>query len=105
MTTMRRIDARKAPAPREAAEDADVEEEEDTNGDDESEVADLKPRKQRPRGARKAAALRGLSGIVSLTFPFQLRYRTHSEWTIEHHRFEGQNGECWNHRRRPRRHP
>jgi hypothetical protein len=42
----------------EPAEDADVEEkpEEDTNGDDESEVADLKPRIQRPRSPRKAPA-------------------------------------------------
>jgi hypothetical protein len=42
------------------AEDADVEEEpeKDTNGDDESEVTDLKPRNQRPRGPRKAPALR-----------------------------------------------
>ena len=31
--------------------------------------------------------------MVSLTVLFQLRYRTHSEWTVEHHRFEGQNGE------------
>jgi hypothetical protein len=44
----------------EPAEDADVEEEpeKDTNGDDESEVTDLKPRNQRPRGPRKAPALR-----------------------------------------------
>jgi hypothetical protein len=43
----------------EPAED-DVEEkpEEDANGDDESEVADLKPRIQRPRSPRKAAAPR-----------------------------------------------
>src|SRR5215217_775898 len=42
------------------AEDADVEEEpeKDTNGDDESEVTDLKPRNQRPRGPKKAPALR-----------------------------------------------
>jgi hypothetical protein len=40
----------------EPAEDADVEDEpeEDTDGDDESEVADLKPRIQRPRSPRKA---------------------------------------------------
>jgi hypothetical protein len=45
---------------REAAEEADVEEkpEEDTSGDDESEVADLKPRIQRPRSPRKANAPR-----------------------------------------------
>src|SRR5215217_7594410 len=44
----------------EPAEDADVEEEpeKDTNGDDKSEVTDLKPRNQRPRGPRKAPALR-----------------------------------------------
>jgi hypothetical protein len=44
----------------EPAEDADVEEEQekDTNGDDESEVTDRKPRNQRPRGPRKAPALR-----------------------------------------------
>jgi hypothetical protein len=44
----------------EPAEDADVEEEpeKDTNGDDESEVTDRKPRNQRPRGPRKAPALR-----------------------------------------------
>jgi hypothetical protein len=42
------------------AEDADLEEvpEEDTSGDDESEVADLKPRIQRPRSPRKANAPR-----------------------------------------------
>ncbi len=40
------------------AEDADVAEkpEEDTNGDDESEVTDLKPRIQQPRTPRKAPA-------------------------------------------------
>jgi hypothetical protein len=44
----------------ESAEDADVEEEpeEDTNGYDESEVTDLKPRNQRPRSTRKAPSLR-----------------------------------------------
>jgi hypothetical protein len=44
----------------EPAEDADVEDEQekDTNGDDESEVTDRKPRNQRPRGPRKAPALR-----------------------------------------------
>jgi hypothetical protein len=42
----------------EPAEDADVEEEKDTNGDDESEVTDLKPRKQRPRSQEKATAPR-----------------------------------------------
>jgi hypothetical protein len=44
----------------EPAEDADVEEkpERDANGDDESEVADLKPRIQRPRSPRKAPAPR-----------------------------------------------
>jgi hypothetical protein len=44
----------------EPAEEADVEEkpEEDTNGDDESAVADLKPRIQRPRSPRKAPAPR-----------------------------------------------
>jgi hypothetical protein len=42
----------------EPAEDADAEEEpeKDTNGDDESEVTDLKPRNQRPRDPRKAPA-------------------------------------------------
>jgi hypothetical protein len=40
----------------EPAEDADVEKEKDTNGDDESEVTDLKPRNQRPRSQRKAPA-------------------------------------------------
>jgi hypothetical protein len=42
----------------EPAEDADAEEEpeKDTNGDDESEVTDLKPRNQRARGPRKAPA-------------------------------------------------
>jgi hypothetical protein len=42
------------------SEVTDVEEkpEEDTNGDDESEVADLKPRIQRPRRPRKAPAPR-----------------------------------------------
>jgi hypothetical protein len=42
----------------EPAEDSDVEEktEEDSNGDDESEVTDLKPRIQQPRGAKKAPA-------------------------------------------------
>ena len=41
----------------EPAEEADVEEEpeEDTNGDDESEVADLKPRIQRPRSPEEGA--------------------------------------------------
>jgi hypothetical protein len=44
----------------EPAEGADVEDvpDEDTNGDDESEVTALKPRIQRPRSARKAPALR-----------------------------------------------
>ena len=44
----------------EPAEDADVEEkpEEDTDGDDESDVADLKPRIQRPRSQGKAPAPR-----------------------------------------------
>ena len=44
----------------EPAEDADVEEEpeKDTNGDDESEVTDLKPRNQRVRTPRKAPAPR-----------------------------------------------
>ena len=44
----------------EPAEDADAEgePEEDTNGDDESEVADLKPRIQRPRSPRQAPAPR-----------------------------------------------
>jgi hypothetical protein len=57
----------------EPAEDADVEEkpEEDTNGDDESEVTELKPRNQRPRSAapgrrprspRKAPTQRKASG-------------------------------------------
>jgi hypothetical protein len=45
----------------EPAEDADVEEEEDTSGDYESEVTDLKPRKQRPRSPRKAPAPRKAS--------------------------------------------
>ena len=42
--------------PGEPAEDSDAEEEpaEDTDGEDESEVADLKPRMQRPRSPRKA---------------------------------------------------
>ena len=46
--------------PDEPAEDADVEDEpeEDTDGEDESEVADLKPRMQRPRSPRKAPAPR-----------------------------------------------
>ena len=46
--------------PGEPAEDSDVEEEpaEDTDGEDESEVADLKPRMQRPRSPRKAPAPR-----------------------------------------------
>jgi hypothetical protein len=44
----------------EPAEDSDAEEEpaEDTDGEDESEVADLKPRMQRPRSPRKAHAPR-----------------------------------------------
>jgi hypothetical protein len=44
----------------EPAEDADVKEEpeKDTNGDDESEVTDLKPRNQRARGPKKAPARR-----------------------------------------------
>jgi hypothetical protein len=44
----------------EPVEDADVEEKpgEDSNGQDESEVADLKPRIQRPRSPRNAAAPR-----------------------------------------------
>ena len=44
----------------ELAEDADGEEksEEDTNGDDEPEITDLKPRIQRPRSPRKASAPR-----------------------------------------------
>ena len=54
--------------PGEPAEETDVEEEpaedveeepaEDTDGEDESEVADLKPRMQRPRSPRKAPAPR-----------------------------------------------
>ena len=46
--------------PGEPAEDSDAEEEpaEDTDGEDESEVADLKPRMQRPRSPRKAPAPR-----------------------------------------------
>ena len=46
--------------PGEPAEDSDVEEKpaEDTDGEDESEVADLKPRMQRPRSPRKAPAPR-----------------------------------------------
>ena len=46
--------------PDELTEDADVtdEPEEDTNGDDESEVADLKPRNQRRRSARPGSAPR-----------------------------------------------
>ena len=46
--------------PDEPAEDSDAEEEpaEDTDGEDESEVADLKPRMQRPRSPRKAPAPR-----------------------------------------------
>jgi hypothetical protein len=31
--------------------------------------------------------------LVSLTFPFQFPYRTHSEWTIERHHFQAQYGE------------
>jgi hypothetical protein len=44
----------------EPAEDAEREEksEEDTNGDDEPEITDLKPRIQRPRNPRKASAPR-----------------------------------------------
>jgi hypothetical protein len=42
----------------EPAEDADVEEEKDTNGDGESKVTGLKPRKQRPRSQEKPPALR-----------------------------------------------
>ena len=44
----------------EPAEDADGKEksEEDTNGDDEPEITDLKPRIQRPRSPRKASASR-----------------------------------------------
>jgi hypothetical protein len=42
----------------EPAEDADVEEDEDTNGGDGSEVADLKARNQRPRSQGKASAPR-----------------------------------------------
>ena len=44
----------------EPAEETDIEEkpDEDTNGDDESAVADLKPRIQRPRRPRKAPAPR-----------------------------------------------
>jgi hypothetical protein len=38
--------------------DVEEEPEKGTNGDDESEVTDLKPRNQRPRGPRKAPALR-----------------------------------------------
>jgi hypothetical protein len=47
------------------AEDADVEElpEEDTTGDDESEVTDLMPRIQRPRSATKAPALRKAANV------------------------------------------
>ena len=46
--------------PGEPAEETAVEEEpaEDTDGEDESEVADLKPRMQRPRSPRKAPAPR-----------------------------------------------
>jgi hypothetical protein len=41
------------------SQESDVEEEEDTtSGDNESEVTDLKPRKQRPRDPRKAPAPR-----------------------------------------------
>ena len=31
--------------------------------------------------------------MVSLTFPFQFRCRTHSEWTIERHHFQAEYGE------------
>jgi hypothetical protein len=31
--------------------------------------------------------------MVSLTFPFQFPYRTHSEWTIERHHFQAEYGE------------
>jgi hypothetical protein len=46
--------------PTEPDEDADVEERpaEDTNGDDEPEITQLKPRLQRPRSPRKAPAPR-----------------------------------------------
>jgi hypothetical protein len=50
----------KADAHDEPAEDADVEgePEEDTKGGDESKIADLKPRNQRPRSPRDAAVPR-----------------------------------------------
>ena len=60
--------------PGEPAEETDVEEEpaedveeepaEDTDGEDESEVADLKPRMQRPRSPRKAPAPRKAANAV-----------------------------------------
>jgi hypothetical protein len=31
--------------------------------------------------------------MVSLTFRFRFPYRTHSEWTIERHHFQAQDGE------------
>jgi hypothetical protein len=34
-----------------------------------------------------------LTELVSLTFPFQFPYSTHSEWTIERHYFQAQYGE------------
>jgi hypothetical protein len=51
--------------PGEPAEETDVEEEpaEDTDGEDESEVADLKPRMQRPRSPRKAPAPRKAANV------------------------------------------
>jgi hypothetical protein len=48
----------KTAAPRKAAKEPGVEEEEDTNGDDDSEVTDLKPRNQRPRSQTNAPAPR-----------------------------------------------
>jgi hypothetical protein len=47
----------------ESAEEVDVQEkpEEDTDGDEESEVTDLKPRMRRPRSPRKASAPRTAS--------------------------------------------
>jgi hypothetical protein len=51
--------------PGEPAEETDVEEkpEEDTDGEDKSEVADLKPRMQRPRSPRKAPAPRKAANV------------------------------------------
>ena len=42
----------------EPAKDADLDEEEDTKGEDESEVTNLKPRSQRPRSQRPTSAPR-----------------------------------------------